>query len=90
MACEPVRLAQRYPFFDDPDNQAAGLVATYDHAEWGRFEQPGAMWHFGDLEARLDRAPPALGEHTVEVLREVGLTADAVDALLASGAAVAR
>ncbi len=90
VACEPVRLAQRYPFFDDPDNQAAGLVATYDHAEWGRFEQPGAMWHFGDLEARLDRAPPALGEHTVEVLREVGLTADAVDALLASGAAVAR
>ncbi len=90
VAHEPVRLAQRYPFFDDADNQAAGLVATYEHAEWGRFEQPGSMWNFGDLETRLDRAPPALGEHTVEVLREVGLSADAIDALLASGAAVAR
>jgi crotonobetainyl-CoA:carnitine CoA-transferase CaiB-like acyl-CoA transferase len=31
-----------------------------------------------------------LGEHTVEVLLEVGMSAEAVDALLATGAAVQR
>ena len=50
-------------------------------------EQPGAFWIFGDLDVRLDRAPPGLGEHTVEVLREAGLDPDTIDALLAAGAA---
>jgi len=84
---EQVRLDNKLPFFDDPDNRAAGLIAEYHHADWGRFEQPGAMWYFGDLEPRLDRAPPVLGEHTVEVLAEIGLARDDIDALLASGAA---
>jgi crotonobetainyl-CoA:carnitine CoA-transferase CaiB-like acyl-CoA transferase len=85
--CERVRLAQRFPFFDDPDNQAAGMVASYRSADWGTFEQPGALWYFGDLDVRLDRAPPALGEHTIEVLTEVGLDRAEIDALLASGTA---
>ena len=84
---EEVRLAQKNPFFDDPGNQAAGLVASYDSAEFGRFEQPGAMWYFGDLDVRIELAPPALGEHTVEVLTEMGLDGDSIDRLLASGAA---
>lgn len=83
-----VRRGQRGPFFDDPDHLAAGLVATYTHRQWGRFEQPGALWNFGDLDVRLDRAPPVLGEHTIEVLREVGVADDVIDELLATGAAV--
>ena len=85
-----VRQGQRGPFFDDPDHLAAGLVATYTHADWGRLEQPGAMWFFGDQEVKLDSAPPVLGEHTVEVLLEVGLSRAEVDELLAAGAAAAR
>ena len=50
--------------------------------------QPGALWYFGDQDVQLHLAPPALGEHTVEVLREFGLDQDAIDALLASGVAV--
>jgi crotonobetainyl-CoA:carnitine CoA-transferase CaiB-like acyl-CoA transferase len=84
---ETVRQEQRYPFFDDPGNQAAGMVASYRSAEWGRMEQPGALWYFGDLDVRLQLAPPAVGEHTVEVLTEVGLAQADIDTLLASGAA---
>jgi hypothetical protein len=84
---EEVRREQRYPFFDDAANRAAGLVASYPHVEWGQFEQPGALWDFGDLEVRLDKAPPALGQHTVEVLEEVGVSREAIDRLLTDGIA---
>ncbi len=60
-------------------------MASYTHAEWGQLEQVGAFWSLGDMEVRLDRAPPALGQHTVEVLDEAGLAPDAVGALLADG-----
>jgi crotonobetainyl-CoA:carnitine CoA-transferase CaiB-like acyl-CoA transferase len=85
-----VRRDQRGPFFDDPDHLAAGLVAAYDHVDWGRMEQPGAFWNFGNQDVRVDRAPPALGQHTVEVLTEVGLSRAEVDALVVGGVAVAR
>ena len=84
---DEVRLDQGEPFFSSKSNDAAGLIARYEHADYGHIEQPGAFWIFGDLDVKLDRAPPALGEHTVEVLTEVGLDPATVDALLASGAA---
>ncbi len=87
--CGQVRLDQGEPFFASNANDAAGLIARYEHVDYGKVEQPGAFWIFGDLDVKLDRAPPGLGEHTVEVLTEVGLDAGTIDALLASGAALA-
>ncbi len=80
---------QRGPFFDDPDHLAVGLVATYRHEAWGMFEQPGALWHFGNQDVKLDRAPPVLGQHTIEVLLEVGMARADIDDLIAGGSAVA-
>jgi crotonobetainyl-CoA:carnitine CoA-transferase CaiB-like acyl-CoA transferase len=85
---EPVTLDQGEPFLDDPLHRKLGLVASYPHAEWGQLEQVGALWSLGDLEVRLDRAPPALGQHTVEVLREVGLDDRAIELLLEQSTAV--
>ncbi len=85
--CEPVLENQRDPFFDDPANIAAGLVASYQHAEWGPLQQPGGLWSFGDLDVRLEYPPPALGQHTVEVLNEVGLAKADIDSLISSGVA---
>jgi crotonobetainyl-CoA:carnitine CoA-transferase CaiB-like acyl-CoA transferase len=85
-----VRTNQREPFFDDPDNTAAGLVARYDHADWGQLEQPGAPWYLGDQRVTMTLAPPALGEHTIEVLREVGLEMSVIEQLLAAGAVFDR
>ena len=87
---EHVRTDQRWAFFDSPANRASGLATEYTHAEWGKFEQPGALWYLGDLDVRLHLAPPALGEHTVEVLREVGLDEHEIRGLVRSGVAVAR
>ncbi len=85
---EQVRLEQRYPFLTDVANRAAKLVAEYRHAEWGQMAQPGALWYFGDQDVQLHLAPPALGEHTIEVLRGIGLDQAAIDKLLAGGVAV--
>ncbi len=89
VACGPLKLAQKSAFFDDADNQAAGLVASYEHVEWGRFEQPGALWYFGDMTLKHELAPPALGQHTVEILSELGVSSGSIEALLAEGVAVA-
>jgi crotonobetainyl-CoA:carnitine CoA-transferase CaiB-like acyl-CoA transferase len=86
--CEPVRMDQGNAFLDDELNRALGLVASYPHAEWGRLEQVGALWSLGDLEVCLDRAPPALGEHTREVLSEVGLDEATINELLSQSIAV--
>ena len=85
---EEVRLNQRDAFFDSPANRAAGLVAQYRQAEWGAMLQPGAMWYFGDLGVRLELAPPALGEHTVSVLTELGFSPADVATLIDNGTAV--
>ncbi len=85
VSAECVGMDQGEAFLDDPLLRGLGLVASYPHAEWGRLEQVGAFWDLGDLEVRLDRAPPALGQHTVEVLNEAGLDAGTIDALLARG-----
>ena len=82
VSCERVRFDQGESFLDDPLMHELGLVVGYPHAEWGRLEQVGAFWDFGELEVSLNRAPPALGQHTVEVLSEVGLDPSAIDDLL--------
>jgi crotonobetainyl-CoA:carnitine CoA-transferase CaiB-like acyl-CoA transferase len=82
---ERVRQNYRYEFFDDPELRRLGLTVGYEHTWFGWMEQPGAYLFFDDHELQLDRAAPALGEHTTEVLELIGFGADQVDRLMASG-----
>jgi crotonobetainyl-CoA:carnitine CoA-transferase CaiB-like acyl-CoA transferase len=68
---------------DDPINQQLGRVVSYHVARWGHFEQLGVLMRVGpDASAAVPRMLPDVGEHSVQVLREIGLEQDAVDALL--------
>jgi crotonobetainyl-CoA:carnitine CoA-transferase CaiB-like acyl-CoA transferase len=82
---EPVLEAQGEAFHDDPDHAAAGLHARYRHVVYGELEQVGAYWDFGDLPLRLDRPPPALGEHSREVWERLGLGPERIAALEQQG-----
>jgi crotonobetainyl-CoA:carnitine CoA-transferase CaiB-like acyl-CoA transferase len=69
---EEVRRGQEDAFYDSPEHCQLLLAVSYPHLELGRMEQVGTMWSFGDLQPSFPRAAPGLGEHTLELMRELG------------------
>ncbi|MBW8297054.1 CoA transferase [Sphingopyxis sp.] len=59
-------------FFDDPQNRELNLVSALPQPLYGLVEQPGAFWNFGDVPIVFKRCAPAVGEHSDEILREIG------------------
>ncbi len=72
----------------DPHLEAVGFWKSVDHPTEGKLRLPAFPVNFGTTPASIERHAPRLGEHTREVLREAGLADAAIDALLASGAAM--
>lgn len=72
----------------DPHLEAVGFWKSVDHPTEGRLRLPAFPVNFGATPAGIGRHAPRLGEHTREVLGEAGLDGGAIEALLASGAAM--
>jgi crotonobetainyl-CoA:carnitine CoA-transferase CaiB-like acyl-CoA transferase len=68
----------------DPHAQAIGLFEDSVHPTAGRLRQPRHPAEFGDVRPPLGGGAPMLGEHTDEIIRELGL-ADRIDELRAAG-----
>jgi crotonobetainyl-CoA:carnitine CoA-transferase CaiB-like acyl-CoA transferase len=61
---------------------------SYETADWGHFEQIAPLLRCGpDVDGGPALLLPGVGEHTEEVLAELGFDADAVAALLEAGVA---
>ena len=60
----------------DPHLQAVGFFETYEHPDLGRYRLMKPPVKFAASPANLRRHPPKLGEHTDEVLAEVGVEAE--------------
>jgi crotonobetainyl-CoA:carnitine CoA-transferase CaiB-like acyl-CoA transferase len=72
-------------FLHDGDNERLGLVASYEHPLLGTLRQFGRLFEF-PLTPGPDLSPPPLvGQHTREVLHELGLRDADVDSLRAAG-----
>lgn len=71
--------------FEEPHLRDTGFFVAHDHPTEGALRLP-RLPVAGDIAAVPARPAPRLGEHSVEVLREAGLAASAVNELLASGA----
>jgi crotonobetainyl-CoA:carnitine CoA-transferase CaiB-like acyl-CoA transferase len=74
---------------DDPHLAAIGFFRRMAHPSEGEIVMPDVPLRFGDSPAGIGRLPPRTGEHSREILREIGMRDDEIDALLRSGGLVA-
>ncbi len=73
-----------YAVLDDPQLAARGFFQTLDHPDAGVQDYPGwPMRMSGGPAAPWRGASPTLGQHTDEVLREIGVTDAEIDRLRA-------
>jgi crotonobetainyl-CoA:carnitine CoA-transferase CaiB-like acyl-CoA transferase len=59
---------------------------SLEHPSIGKLEVPGIPYKLNATPASGRSAPPLLGEHTDDILRELGLSAEQIDALRKSNA----
>lgn len=81
--CAPVVPPQR--LLDDPHLQANDLLAQHQHPTWGLVRQTGLLPQFSRTPGLLQGAAPALGQHTEEVLAELGYGPPDLEALRREG-----
>ena len=62
----------------DEHTAARNMVETVEHPTIGALKMLGIPFKFSDTECSVRRAPPTLGQHTDEVLGELGLDAAAI------------
>src|SRR3989454_793630 len=74
--------------FADPHVPHRGMVQQLDHPVGGRINQLGPAVKLSATPARLQRAAPTFGQHTAEVLAELGYDRAAIDRLAAEGTVV--
>jgi formyl-CoA transferase len=72
----------------DPQVQDRGMEATLEHPTAGTIKNIGTAAKLYETPGRITEPAPLLGQHTREVLTDAGYTADQIDALVDSGAAV--
>jgi crotonobetainyl-CoA:carnitine CoA-transferase CaiB-like acyl-CoA transferase len=71
--------------FEDPQVRHLGLVAEMEQPGAGRVRILGFPARASRTPARIDRPAPLLGQHTAEVLSELGLTREHIDQLATAG-----
>jgi formyl-CoA transferase len=69
----------------DPHLEARGFFVDLPHPRAGRVRALGSPARLAKSPARLNRAGPVLGEHTAEVLAELGRSPEEVAELAAQG-----
>jgi len=66
---------------DDPQALANDYVTWFDHPVLGRTKMVGFPWDFSQTPASVRREAPEFGQHTEEILLELGYTWDDISKL---------
>ena len=82
--CAPA--LRRFELITHPQVLASGSIIETEHATAGPLRQARAAARFDGTTIGPPRGAPLLGEHTLEILAELGLDQAEQDALIASGA----
>ncbi|MBW2031224.1 MAG: CoA transferase [Deltaproteobacteria bacterium] len=70
---------------NDPQALANDYFRFFDHPTLGRTKMVGFPWHFSETPASIRRGAPEFGEHTEEILRELGYTREGIEDLRREG-----
>jgi crotonobetainyl-CoA:carnitine CoA-transferase CaiB-like acyl-CoA transferase len=70
---------------DDPQVRHRGLIAEIDHPTEGKLKQIAPTLKLSATPGRMRLSPPRLGEHTEEILKEVGYTDESIEQLARDG-----
>ncbi|KXS96448.1 hypothetical protein AC578_3223 [Pseudocercospora eumusae] len=81
LAVGPVNTIQKA--FEHPQTKARDMVQSrlWDAVEAGEWKAIGPAVKFSEIEPEIRRLPPRLGEHTDEVLTEIGYTPEEIEDL---------
>jgi crotonobetainyl-CoA:carnitine CoA-transferase CaiB-like acyl-CoA transferase len=63
----------------------SGLVVEYPHPLWGMMREIGSVIHLSETPGNVTWPAPRLGEHTEEILTELGYSTSQIQALLRQG-----
>ncbi len=81
--CGPINTLDKV--FSDPQVRAREMVVEVPHPTAGSVKLVASPMKLSDTPCRVDRHPPLLGEHTEEVLHELGYRDDDIQALREKG-----
>ena len=74
---------------DDPHLKAVDFWQELDHPTEGKLRMTRFPVNFSETPAENRRHQPVMGEHTIEILKEAGLSDEEIQAMLESKATVA-
>jgi crotonobetainyl-CoA:carnitine CoA-transferase CaiB-like acyl-CoA transferase len=81
--CTPVQSIDQVA--QDEQVQARDLVAEVEHPRVGSMRLAGLPIKLHGTPGAIDRHPPLLGEHTMEVLGALGYSSERIESLVQSG-----
>ncbi|HHI88499.1 MAG TPA: CoA transferase [Hellea balneolensis] len=70
---------------DDPHLVESGFWHILEHPTEGKLRMPGPPVHFSKTPASIRRLPPRMGEHSREILQELGYSQDDISTMIETG-----
>ena len=83
--CEIPEMKGEERFFSDHRHVESGLMAEYAHPLWGMVREIGLNIHLSHTPGVIRGTAPRLGQHTEEIMREAGYSAESIEELAGRG-----